>query len=189
MTGERDGPLRHLDGRQYATCAIPVTSETLPPVTWTSAGPAATPGTDLLQQGQPTQTPRFSVLAHHTEVVESVEDAGDETLLAEEGISTVTTGIATTTHETACQIVLTVHAADRPSAETVISGTTETLIAENDSCRESMIPTLGLRALPNRDCVLSTRIVDLGRRIHAMFQEHPQDRHHILRTTHLLRTG
>jgi hypothetical protein len=186
---EKDDPLRHLDDRLYEICVTPVTNETLLPVTWTSVGHAAILGTGLLQQAQPTQTPLSSVLDHRIEAVESVEDVGEETLLDEAGTSTAMTGIATMTHETACQIVLTARAVDRLFAATAISETIESLTGENGSCRESMIPTLDLQALPNRDYVLLTRTVDLGRRIHAMFRGHPQDRHHIPRIMHLPRTG
>jgi hypothetical protein len=167
----------------------PATNEILLPVTWISVGHAAIPGMVLLPQAQLTQTPPSSALDHRIEVVESVEDVEEETSPAEEGIFTATTGIATMIHETACRIVLTVHAADRLFAETVISETTESLTEENGLCQENTIPTLGLQELQNRDCALLTRTVGLGHRIHAMFRGHPQDRHRTLRITHLLRTG
>jgi hypothetical protein len=165
------------------------TNEILLPVTWISAGHAAIPGMDLLRQAQPTQTPLSSALDHPIEVVESVEDVEEETSPAEEGIFTATTEIATMIHETACQIVLTVHAADRLFAETVISETTESLTGGNGLCQGSMIPTLDLQELQNRDCALLTRTAGLGHRIHAMFRGHPQDRHRTPRITHRLRTG
>jgi hypothetical protein len=149
----RDGPPRHPDDRRYEICETLATNETLLLVTWISAEHVVIPGMAPLQQAQPTQILLSSVLGHRTEAVELVGDVVEETLLAEEGTSIVMIEIATTIRETACQIALTDHAADRPYAGSVIQETIESLTGESDLCQGSTILTLDPQALPNQDYV------------------------------------